>query len=108
VDAKQAELRAESLIRRTELLRSKTSSGSFRSGVSPRLRDSSGLEKHEPSTDLLLIGYHQKKLHSSVRSFPRKVSQFESVRLVFEKSRSDLYKRLVQAFSDDCGCEDEE
>jgi hypothetical protein len=107
VDAKQAELRAESLIRRTDLLRSQTHSSSFRSSSSNRSIFTHHQETPEVAQGTFFVTYGKKNLLHSFRSEHFEIGHFESVRKIFEKSRSDLYKRLAKAFSSDCGCEEE-
>lgn len=97
MDATTAKLRAESLIRRTEILRERTSYKGLRASPSFVSFDA------KPFVPNVHVGYViGKTLVKSVRH--TEDGPHTKIRKIFEKSRADLYKRLTLAFNNDCGC----
>jgi hypothetical protein len=99
VDADYAQLRVESLIRRTELLREKTLPSGSRLPM-----DSPTFSTNEIPEPAVSLGYGSRVLVKSVRHLDDEPVTHVSVQKMFAKSRNELYKRLVSAFSSDCGC----
>lgn len=97
MDATTAKLRAESLIRRTEILRERTSFKGLRAPADFVSFDP------KPFVADTHIGYVVgKTLVKSVRHLND--GPHTKIRKIFDKSRADLHKRLTLAFNNDCGC----
>jgi len=97
VDAKSAKLRAESLIRRTEILRNDSSFKGFR--ASP----SFVAFKEKPFVAHTELGYASNRVLVKSMRHDGSLSHV-AIQKIFSKSRADLYKRLTLAFNNDCGC----